>query len=138
MSISYFTPAGSAIRFTFTAETDVEMCAGCAVLVKESTHLARAQADAPARSAVAGLAIVDGRAGFAVTYASAGLLLLPDWTAITGQPLLTPGATYFLDPEMAGGMTTIPPSQPGQVVVALGEALSTTTFNIHIASPILL
>lgn len=140
MPITFFASGGDGDgkRFTFTAETDADLLAGQALLVKSTGHLGLAQADAPAQSAVAGLAIADTTTGFAVTYASAGQLILSDWTAIIGQAWLAPGATYFLDPITPGGMTVIPPHLAGDVAVALGEAVSTTTFNIHIQSPILL
>ena len=138
MPMVIFTPGGIGTRFTFSAETDANILAGQAVLVKATTHVGLACADTLADGAVEGLAIAAASVGFAASYATDGQLLMSDWSVVTGQPLLSPGVTYFLDPVTPGGMTAIPPSTPGQVVVALGEALSTTTFHIHLASPILL
>ena len=51
---------------------------------------------------------------------------------------LTPGATYYLSPTIAGALTSTPPATVGQVVVSVGRALSTTVLDIEIAEPILL
>ena len=62
-----------------------------------------------------------------------------EWDAVTGQTGgLTPGAMYFLDPSTAGMMTTTPPTTVGHLVCKIGEAISTTEFEISISDPILL
>lgn len=61
------------------------------------------------------------------------------WDAVTGQVGgLTPGAKYFLDPATAGMLTTTAPTTDGEVVAAVGEALSTTELEIDIDQTILL
>lgn len=62
-----------------------------------------------------------------------------EWDAVTGQTGgLTPGSMYFLDPATAGKLTTTPPTTVGQLVVKVGDAVSTTEFEINISDPILL
>jgi hypothetical protein len=139
MPISYFVPVQpNETAFTFTAETDVDVTAGQVVRVQANTHLILAQADSLVGADATGIVITDAGSGFAAKFATAGQLTLTDWTAITGSALLTPGTTYFLDPDSPGVLTSIPPALPGQVVIALGEALSTVTFSISLGSPILL
>jgi len=46
---------------------------------------------------------------------------------VPGLSGLTPGADYFLDPTVAGGMTLTAPSTPGQVRKALFTADSATS-----------
>lgn len=49
---------------------------------------------------------------------------------------LTPGATYYLDPTTAGGVTTTPPTTAGQSVQPLGVALSSTSLQFEAGTPI--
>lgn len=62
----------------------------------------------------------------------------------TGGPLeitgatLTPGATYFLDPVTPGAMTVTPPTTTGQVLVQLGQAITSTLFLVEIEEVIIL
>jgi hypothetical protein len=57
---------------------------------------------------------------------------------LSGLSALTAGAKYYLDPTTSGAMTATAPTTPGQYVVPLGRAISTTEFKIDIEEPILL
>lgn len=59
------------------------------------------------------------------------------WDGVTGQSGgLTPGANYFLDPDVAGKLTPTAPVAVGQFVVPVGHALSPTEFEIEIQPPV--
>lgn len=61
------------------------------------------------------------------------------WDAITGQTGgLTSGATYFLSAAVAGKLTTTAPTATNEYVLAVGEAISTTTLEIASQPRILL
>jgi len=49
---------------------------------------------------------------------------------------LDAGDLFFLSPTTAGEITATPPSSPGQAVVRLGEAASTTQLSIQIEPPV--
>lgn len=54
------------------------------------------------------------------------------WDAITGQVGgLTEGALYYLNVSPTGRLTTTPPSTPGQYVVSIGIAVSSTQMFIN-------
>lgn len=57
---------------------------------------------------------------------------------LAGLSGLTAGSTYYLSAATAGAMTTTAPSSVGQFVTRLGQALSTTEFEIRIERFILL
>jgi hypothetical protein len=115
-----------------------------APVYKNSTaeEVDKARANAAATARVYGLVYDTTIATTATgTIATDGPLVATttEWDAITGQTGgLTPGAMYFLDPATAGKMTTTAPTTAGQLVVKLGEAVSTTEFEISISDPILL
>ncbi|CAK0744949.1 cobaltochelatase CobT [uncultured Gammaproteobacteria bacterium] len=56
----------------------------------------------------------------------------PDWVPLTedGAPFLVPGAAYFLSAILAGGITRTPPVLPGQWVVPVGHAVSSTVLHV--------
>jgi hypothetical protein len=59
------------------------------------------------------------------------------WDAVTGQVGgLTPNADYFLDPAVAGRLTTVAPTTAGQFVLRVGHALSPTEFEIEVQQPV--
>lgn len=65
-------------------------------------------------------------------------LTTAQWDAVTGlSGGLTFNTTYYLD-TTAGKITATAPSTPGQTVVEIGTALSTTDLDIRLTSPILL
>jgi hypothetical protein len=120
----------------YEAETDEAVLVGSPVYMKGTGHLGLARAVSGGLATVAGLSTVDRSAGFSVSYLTEGKVSRPNWTAITGSSLLTPGATYFLDPTTAGKLTTIAPTTPGQFVAPVGKATNTTTLDIEIGQTV--
>jgi hypothetical protein len=90
----------------------------------------RARADAAATTGALALAAGPVAAGAVGPYQASGPL--------PGLAGLTVGATYWLDPAIAGAMTTTAPTAAGQHVVELGVAVGPTEFQIRVRPPILL
>lgn len=60
-----------------------------------------------------------------------------EWDAVTGQVGgLTPQTTYYLDAANAGKLVTTPPSGSGEYVAPVGQAVSSTDFEIKIGTTI--
>jgi len=129
----------------FIAATNDELAAiviGTPVYINGADTVKEALADAIGTSNVLGLVVdatvaaddparilTDGR--LAATTAQ--------WDAITGDVGgLTPGAIYYLDPAIAGNLTTTAPTADTEVVARIGKALSATILEISINQPILL
>lgn len=74
-----------------------------------------------------------GVAGFCQT---AGLFSLLDWSLVTGAVQLFPRGLYFLDPTIEGRLTLAPPTQVGQIVQLIGQAVSLTTLSLVLRDPI--
>ena len=49
---------------------------------------------------------------------------------------LTPGAAYYLSPTVPGGITSTPPSSPGQIVQKVGFAKDATTLVFNLRDPL--
>lgn len=98
-----------------------------------------AQADAVATSKVLGLmftTVADAGSGYVLTDGRM-VALTTEWDAVTGGTGgLTPGANYYLDPDTAGMLTTTAPDADGEVLAPIGQAKSTTDFEITILSTI--
>ena len=137
-----FTSA-SAETTTFTAvngDSQTLVC-GQAVVVNADASVQRALASALGTSRTAGLVLTTS-----ITVAASGqvqtdgiiTLTANQWAAVvTGHPSgLTPGAPYYLDPSVAGNITTTIPSAPGQFVTFVGLALSTTSMDLDFQQPI--
>lgn len=121
-----------------TAQSDDVVSAGMAVYINRTTqHFAKAIANDQNAAIVVGLAMQDTAIGFALN-AQKNILTLQNWTAVIGQPTLTPGFDYFLSPTVAGQLTTVPPVTTGQLVVFIGTATSPTTLALELAEPVLL
>lgn len=92
----------------------------------------------------AGRAIASGTldqayvAGFADTTKSTGEIVKVLVTGIKAISGLDAGDHYFLSASSAGAITTTAPSTPGQYVVRVGEAVSTSEFSIQLEPPVLL
>lgn len=103
----------------------------------------KAQANAAATSKVVGLvaqspSIANGVAG-AVNLDGIQTCTTVQWDAVTGgSGGLTFNTYYYLDPATAGKLTTTAPTSVGQLVVQIGQALSTTDMKINIQQSILL
>lgn len=111
---------------------------GQAIRVRPNTGKASpAQADASSTSDVFGFA-TNSVGADATVEITRDRVTLPNWSALAGTTLLTPGVTYFLSTSTPGGIQTTPPTTAGQVVCVVGEAISTTTLAVQIGIPILL
>lgn len=93
---------------------------------------------------LAGKAIASGTldqayvVGFADTTKNAGEVVRVLVTGVEPISGLDAGDHYFLSAASAGAITTTPPSTPGQYVVIVGEAVSTSEFSIQLEPPVLL
>ena len=120
-----------------SAVASVALQAGQPVYVNAITgQFGLASAASYAASFVMGLASSGTAATFAVSLTT-DFLTQSNWAAITGTALLLPGRVYFLG-LAPGTFTPIAPTTPGQLVVPVGQALSTTQFHVQINQPILL
>jgi hypothetical protein len=68
---------------------------------------------------------VNGYAAAAIANTAVGSIRAPGGK-ISGLTGLTPGATYYLDAAVAGGITVTPPSGAGNLVQEVGVAISAT------------
>jgi hypothetical protein len=115
----------------------VNVAAGQPVYVDPTSgQLRLASAATFVASAVAGLAQSTTLATFASPLATT-TLTLPDWTAVIGTALLAKGARYFLG-VAPGTLSLVAPTTPGQSIVSVGIALSTTQLEIDPTPPLLL
>ena len=112
------------------------------VYVSGANTVDLAQANALATADVLGLV-----ADVSIAAASAGGIITDgkitattaQWDVVTGQVGgLTAGAKYYVSPTTAGGLTTTAPTADGEVVAPVGQALSTTEFEIDKEHTILL
>ena len=122
----------------YTAITDNLTKVGNPLYLTGVGHVDLAQANAAGTTQVVGLAQADYTVGQACNYLTEGRIERLDWTIIAGTTDLSIGATYFLDPNMAGYITTTAPTTAGQYVVRVGRAVDARTLDIEIELPILL
>jgi len=122
-------PAGEdLIQHDLTANET--MVTGQPVYLSSSNTVNLADATLFATANAIGLVSVGGSANDTVAVQTDGAVYQDDWTAVIGTANLTPGL-YYLD-TTAGLMSTTPPSADGNVVVSLGTALNTKTFDIEV------
>ena len=121
-----------------SAQADGQIKIGYPVYLKTSGHVDPAQANDPGTAQVAGISISDTEATFACKYITEGRVQRTDWTEVAGTALLSAGATYFLDPLVAGRITTTAPVSSGHYVVRVGRAVTSSTLDVEIELPILL
>lgn len=119
------------------AEADNSIQTGQPLYIKSNGHADLASAAAIGTAGVCGLALINAIATTSVAYSPDAVLELADWTLITGAVYLTTGAVYFLSP-IAGKLTATAPTELGQIVLVVGNALSSTKFSIEIQQPFLL
>jgi hypothetical protein len=122
----------------YSAETDSPTKIGSPLYLTGASHVDLARANAAGTVQVVGLALEVVAAGFSCNYISEGAIERSNWSEIAGTANLSAGVTYFLDPSLAGRITTTAPTTAGQYVVRVGRAVSTTTLDIEIELPILL
>jgi hypothetical protein len=100
------------------------------VYIKTNGHIDLAKADAATITEAIGLV-----ADTSIASNGSGNILLDgimtattaQWDAVTNETGgLTPGATYFLSPDVAGDLTATAPDADGDYVVIIGLALSST------------
>lgn len=119
------------------AEADNSIVIGQPLYLKQNGHADLASAAAIGTARVCGLAVSNAVAATSVSYSPDGVIELANWTLITESVTLTPGAVYFLSTN-PGKLTPTAPTASGQVVIAVGNALSSTKLAIELQSPILL
>lgn len=80
---------------------------------------------------VIGLASTEGIATLGMQIRTEGSVELADWSAITGEEFLVPGAKYFLSSN-TGQMSRYSPSGSDFVIVSIGRAVTTTKIDIEV------
>ena len=119
---------------------DVDITEGQLVYISSSNHvdlaLALPSGNDYDRTRVAAMCLTGASANGTATILTEGSVEKSDWTSITGTTYLIPGKTYFLRDDVLGGMRYTPPNSSIQVIVRVGKAITTTTFDIEIAQPI--
>jgi hypothetical protein len=106
---------------------DSNTTAGAVVYVSGDGHVDLAQAN-PGNidgATAVGIATADVLAGQTGDYIPVGPITVDTWN-------LTPGTVYYLSPDVPGGMTTTYPDNPGEFVIILGAAATSTQLNINI------
>ena len=119
-----------------SAEADSTIVIGNPLYLTGVGHVNPARADAAGTTQVVGLSITDTAIGQSCNYLTEGSIERSDWTPIIGVATLSAGVTYFLDPTVAGRITSTAPTVVGQYVVRVGRAVNTTTLDIEIELPI--
>ncbi len=130
------------VRSLLNGEGATPAVIGNAVYISASGTFKLAKANAAGTAGVFGLvndtSIAAAASGL---IAVAGVLVATtgQWDAVTGQVGgLTAGSVYYLDPSTFGNITATAPTTVGQLVVAVGRALSTTEMEVSAEVPILL
>lgn len=133
--------SGSSLTVSLTNGSGSTLVPGAPVYISGGGMLLPAVAGALSTSSVIGLTTASIASSAAGAVALFGLVTLTtgQWDAVvTGESGgLTPGANYFLSPT-SGKLTTTPPITPGQVLILVGRAISSTTMNVDIGEQILL
>jgi hypothetical protein len=131
--------ATSNIEFGATNSNAAAITVGQPVYVNGAGSVDLALGNAIGTAKVAGLVIDASIAASAAgKIRHSGTISSTDWTAVTGAATLTPGARYFLSKDNAGQLTTTAPNAVGEVVTAVGVALSTEDLLVEIDRPVLL
>lgn len=132
-------PISAAQVVSLTNEEVGSITQGMAVYSSSAGKVKKAKADAAGTAKVMGLVydttITADNAGEIVTD---GVLTMADWTTIVGSATLTTGSIYYLSKDTAGLLTAVAPSTVGQLVIAVGTALSTIDLLVAMKNPILL
>jgi len=112
---------------------------GMVVYVNAADSIDLARANAAATAHVFGM-VSDASIAAAATgnIIIDGVVSSTDWTAVIGAAALTPGSEYFLSEATAGQMSTAIPTAMGELVAAVGVAISTTDFRFNPHQEILL
>lgn len=131
--------ASANIEFSATNSNGAAITIGQPVYVNGAGSVDLAMGDAIGTSKVAGL-VIDASVAAATSgkIRHSGTVTSSDWTAVTGAATLTAGARYYLSKDTAGQLTTTAPTAVGEVVCAVGIALSTEDLLVEIERPVLL
>lgn len=130
-----YTPYASSVVFTALAAAN--LIAGQPVYVDRVTSkVNKADALTQSTSTCQGLALAAVALGYPATI-SKSILVLPDWTMITGSVALAPGQPYFLT-ATPGMLSATATTIVGQFVTQVGIAVNATTFEVNAQQPILL
>ena len=97
-----------------SAEADSTITIGNPLYLTGAGHVNPARADAAGTTQVVGLSITDTSPTFTCKYLTEGRIERSDWTAVAGVATLSAGVTYFLDPTVAGQITSTAPTVAGQ------------------------
>jgi len=121
----------------------LEATAGADIVQGQPVHLNGGGELVPAFAAdsrfqVIGISTESVVSGETCKYNPDGRVGRADWTPITGSTLLEPGKRYYLSPDDVGQLTTVAPADPGQFLVKVGRAASTSVLDIEIGQSILL
>lgn len=81
---------------------------------------------------VVGLAAASTSAGGTVGLITDGRISRRDWTSLTGSKALEPGQRYYLSPGYAGRLQSVCPSNRGDTVISVGQALSIEVLEVEI------
>ena len=119
-------------------ESSLAITIGMPVYLTTSASTCKmAKGDAIGTAHVFGLvksaSISTGNTGTIVT---SGQLSSTDWTSVVGSTTLSIGLIYYLSNAAYGQMTTTPPTTG--ISIELGQAISTTAFQIRISRTIAL
>lgn len=119
----------------------VPVAAGQVVHIEPGGRLALSRADAAATARADGTVIIAPAApGDPARWATNRPVARAEWSAIIegGAAALAPGREYWLSAAVAGGITPIPPSEPGRWLVPVGWAVGPTVLHFAPGAPVLL
>lgn len=122
---------GQSENFTAENKDAVTILAGQPVTIHSSgTGIVLADATVKATACV-GLALVDVAPTVIGVVSTDGPFTLADWTSVIGAVTLATKGRYFLD-DVAGKLTTTPPTAFDNISQFVGKALSPTRLEINI------
>lgn len=110
---------------TMQAIFDSDTSAGEVLYISGDGHVDLAQANNYLTATAVGIATEDVAAGQTGDYIPVGPVTCETWN-------LTPATVYYLDPDVAGGITSTYPDESGQFVVILGAAATPNQLNLSI------
>lgn len=124
LQLSYqFPPSLQFVNPHLSAEVDQPVLPGQPLYLKANGHLGLAKADNALTAEVHGFASYPAtEAGQSVTYTVDDWVERTDWSEIADTTHLVPGTTYYLSRETEGKITTVPPSQDGEISAVVGYA----------------
>jgi hypothetical protein len=123
---------------SMTNDNAAAITQGQPVYVSGSLAVDEAQANAGGTTEVIGLVRDASIAAAAVgSIQTDGILDVADWTLVIGAAALVVGTVYWLSAAAPGQLTSTPPTGNPNRLVRVGTAISTTSLEISISSPVL-